>query len=116
MTESQVERWIKRDADAHDWSAFVRYTLQCEGIAAPTDRQIQDREEVTRAKITKLLHADARHADPLGERPDKSYATVISAYCADSATGDRATWETLMSHITGLVGPGGMFITAALRR
>jgi hypothetical protein len=112
----EIERWIKRDADAHDWSAFVRYTLQCEGIAAPTDRQIQDREEVTRAKITKLLHADARHADPLGERPDKSYATVISAYCADSATGDRATWETLMSHITGLVGPGGMFITAALRR
>ena len=41
---------------------------------------------------------------------------MISAYCADSATSDRATWELLMRHITGLVRPGGTFVTAALRR
>ena len=47
---------------------------------------------------------------------DERYATVVSAYCADSATDDRATWETYMQHIAGLVRPGGVFITAALRR
>ena len=41
---------------------------------------------------------------------------MVSAYCADSATADRATWETYMRHISGLVRPGGVFITAALRR
>jgi hypothetical protein len=41
---------------------------------------------------------------------------VISAYCADSATGDRATWEACMRNIGGLVRPGGVLITAALRR
>jgi NNMT/PNMT/TEMT family protein len=41
---------------------------------------------------------------------------VISAYCADSATADRAVWELLMRNIGGLVRPGGLFITAALRR
>ena len=40
---------------------------------------------------------------------------MISAYCADSATDDRATWETLMANITALVAPGGLFLTAALR-
>jgi hypothetical protein len=40
----------------------------------------------------------------------------VSAYCADSATADRATWESYMRHIAGLVAPGGVFITAALRR
>jgi hypothetical protein len=113
---SELARWIERHADAHDWRPFVRYTLQCEGVASPTERQIREREEITRAKITKLLQVDARHADPLGERNGSRYGTVISAYCADSATGDRATWETFMQHIAGLVGPGGMFITAALRR
>jgi hypothetical protein len=102
--------------DAHDWRPFVRYTLQCEGVASPTERQIREREEITRSRITKLLQVDARHADPLGERNGSRYGTVISAYCADSATGDRATWETFMQHIAGLVRPGGMFITAALRR
>ena len=66
-------------------------------------------------------HALQDHAAARGRRTppgplDEDYATVISAYCADSATDDRAIWETLMANITGLVGPGGLFITAALRR
>jgi len=108
----EIERWRTRDPAAHDWRAFVRYTLECEGLTAPTEDEITGREELTRSKITRLLQADARRPVPL----DQSYATVISAYCADSATDDRATWETLMVNITGLVGPGGLFITAALRR
>jgi hypothetical protein len=108
----EIERWRTRDPAAHDWRAFVRYTLECEGLAAPTDEEITRREELTRSKVTRLLEVDARRPVALGQR----YATVISAYCADSATDDRATWETLMANITGLVGPGGLFLTAALRR
>ncbi len=108
----EIERWRRRDPGAHDWSEFVRYTLECEGVLAPTDEEVMRREELTRSKITRLLEVDARRPVPLGRR----YATVISAYCADSATDDRATWETLMANITDLVGPDGLFITAALRR
>jgi NNMT/PNMT/TEMT family len=108
----EIERWIDRDATAHDWRPFVRYTLQCEGITDPTDAQVAAREELTRTKITRLLRADARDAAPV---PD-AYDTVISAYCADSATADRAVWAQLMRNICGLVRPGGLFVTAALRR
>jgi NNMT/PNMT/TEMT family len=108
----EIERWLAREPGAHDWRPFVRYTLQCEGIGAPTDEQVAQREELTRAKVTRLLRVDARRPAPVDER----YATVISAYCADSATDDHATWETFMAHIAGLVRPGGMFITSALRR
>jgi hypothetical protein len=45
-----------------------------------------------------------------------SYGTVISAFCADSATSDRHSWATYMERIAGLVRPGGTFMTAALRR
>jgi hypothetical protein len=108
----EIERWIERDPSAHDWRPFVRYTLQCEGITDPTDEQITAREELTRAKITRLLPADARDATPV----PRAYETVISAYCADSATADRAVWALFMRNISGLVRPGGLFITAALRR
>ncbi|WP_433047764.1 guanitoxin biosynthesis pre-guanitoxin forming N-methyltransferase GntF [Dactylosporangium sp. CS-033363] len=109
---TEIQRWLDRAPDAHDWRPFVRYTLQCEGIAHPSDEQLAAREDLTRAKITSLVPVDARHPRPL----DRSYATVISPYCADSATDDRATWQTFMRHITGLVEPGGLFVTAALRR
>jgi hypothetical protein len=108
----EIERWRARDPGAHHWRAFVRYTLECEGHAAPADEEIARREQLTRSKITRLLQVDARR--PVGL--DQRYATVISAYCADSATDDRATWATLMANITGLVGPDGLFITAALHR
>jgi NNMT/PNMT/TEMT family len=108
----EIERWRAGDPAAHDWRAFVRYTLECEGLTAATDADVTRREELTRSKITRLLQVDARRPVPL----DRRYATVISAYCADSATDDRAAWEVLMANITGLVGPGGLFITAALRR
>jgi hypothetical protein len=58
------------------------------------------------------MRVDGRHPRPVNRR----YTTVISAYCADSATADRATWELFMRHITGLILPGGLFVTAALRR
>ena len=108
----EIERWLDRDPDAHDWRPFVRYTLECEGIACPTDDQIGMREELTRARITRLLQVDARHPPATTDR----YATVFSAYCADSATADRATWQMYMRHIAAHVRPGGLFITSALRR
>jgi NNMT/PNMT/TEMT family len=108
----EIERWRARDPAAHDWRAFVRYTLECEGVADPSEEDVARREELTRSKITRLLEVDGRRPVPV----DQAYATVISAYCADSATDDRATWETFMANITALVGPGGLFLTAALRR
>jgi hypothetical protein len=112
----EIERWVRRDPDAHDWGPFVRYTLECEGHASPTDDQVREREELTRTKITRLLQVDARRANPFQDGAERQYVAVISPYCADSATDDRATWETLMRNIAGLVRPGGTFITAALRR
>ncbi|MER7274685.1 hypothetical protein ABT369_09530 [Dactylosporangium sp. NPDC000244] len=109
---TEIQRWLDREPGAHDWRPFVRYTLQCEGIAHPSDEELAAREDLTRSKITDLVLVDARHPRPL----DRAYATVISPYCADSATGDRATWQLFMRHITGLVEPGGLFVTAALRR
>ncbi|MEV0129195.1 guanitoxin biosynthesis pre-guanitoxin forming N-methyltransferase GntF [Dactylosporangium sp. NPDC050688] len=109
---AQIRRWLDRDPRAHDWRPFVRYTLRCEGNAEPTDDEVAAREELTRKKITDLVEVDAGRPRPLPDR----YATVVSAYCADSATADRATWARFMRHIGGLVEPGGLFVTAALRR
>ncbi|GAB4052753.1 guanitoxin biosynthesis pre-guanitoxin forming N-methyltransferase GntF [Catellatospora paridis] len=109
---AEIRRWIDRAPGAHDWRPFVRHTLRCEGVSHPTDEDVTACEDLTRQKITELIRVDARHPRPV----DRRYATVVSAYCADSATDDRATWRLLVRHITGLVEPGGLFVTAALRR
>ena len=112
----EIERWLARNPEAHDWRPFVRYTLECEGLDHPAAEEITFREEMTRARITNLLHVDLRAENPLGVAGTRQYATVISAYCADSATGDKAEWAAYMQRIAGLVRPGGMLLVAALRR
>jgi hypothetical protein len=111
----EIERWLRRDPDAHDWSPFVRCTLECEGHTAPSDEQVSAREELVREKVTRLLEVDAREANPFVDGGERHYETVISPYWADSATDDRSVWETMMENIAGLVRPGGTFVTAALR-
>ncbi len=111
----EIERWLVGAPEAHNWRPFVEYTLECEGVTRPTEDLVRDRERLVRSKVTALLGGDARDADPLRARGSAPYGVVISAYCADSATADRATWESYMRNIAGLVRPGGLFITAALR-
>jgi hypothetical protein len=111
----EIARWIRAESGAHDWQPFVSYALQCEGITHPTRPDILDRERLARARITKLLEIDIRNHRPLGNAQG-CYATVLSAYCADSATADLDDWRLFMRRIVGLVRPGGTLLVAALGR
>lgn len=111
----EIERWLARDPEAHDWRKFIAYTLECEGLDRPAPEEITFRAEMTRARITNLMPVDLRAESPLGIAT-RQYATVISAYCADSATGDKAEWAAYMQRIASLVRPGGLLLVAALRR
>jgi hypothetical protein len=85
-------------------------------VRQPTPAQVAEREERTRAKISRLMQVDLRQPDPLLGATVPAYGTVISAYCADSATADRAAWALYTRRIAALVRPGGTLLLAALRR
>lgn len=109
----EITRWIGQEEGAHDWKPFVDHTLQCEGAATPKSEEIFDRECLARARITALLEVDVRRDSPL-TTAQRQYATVLSAFCADSATPDREEWRLYMRRIIGLVRPGGTLLLAAL--
>lgn len=113
---AEIEAWLHADPTAHDWDPFVRYTLVCESGRTPTEAQIQTRVKAIRAAPTALLWADAGLADPLGSAYRGRFATVLSAFCADSATDDKGVWARYSHNIASLVRPGGLMLTAALRR
>ena len=112
----EIRAWIEQRAPYHDWSAFVRYTLQCEGVAEPDHDDVVAREEMVRRKITRLVQADAGDFDPLGCNGRESYPVVVSCYCADSATDNKDIWRRYMANISSMVAMEGFFVTAALRR
>jgi hypothetical protein len=111
----EAGKWVAEHQDSHDWSPFIRYTLECEGITSPTESDVTQRVNETRVKITKFIQSDANQERPLGEQ-SQAYPVVLSCYCADSAVSDKDTWRRYMKNITSLVKPGGHFVTAALRK
>jgi len=110
-----IQSWIKGEQGGHDWSAFVRYALECERDENPTDAAVADRQQMVRDKVARLVTADAGHVDPLGADYRAFYPVVVTCYCADSATEDKAVWRRYMRNIGSLAAPGGLVITAALR-
>lgn len=112
---AEIERWKRADQNAHDWSPFVRYTLLCESGRDPSEAAIAERTALLRDKIAGLVPADAHLDDPLGPEYRARFSVVLSPYCAESATGERATWTKFCRNIASLVRPGGLFLTSALR-
>jgi hypothetical protein len=111
----EIRRWLEHAPGAHDWTPFVELSLEAEGVA-PTPAAVRDRERLVRERTSCLERADAGLTNPLGLAGRAAFPIVVSAYCADSATDDRATWERYMANIASLTAPGGRFVTAALRR
>jgi hypothetical protein len=111
----EIRLWLAGAPEAHDWTKFVRYVLECEGSTAVTTAQVLERERLLRRRVTRLITADAADDDPLGISFRRVYPLVVSCYCADSATDSHSTWARYTRNIASLAAPGGMFVTAALR-
>jgi hypothetical protein len=112
----EIRSWLDATADAHDWSDFGRYALRHQGLADPTDADVADLERMVRSKVVRLATADAGQDDPLGVGYRGFFPVVVSCYCADSATRDQSLWTRYMRNIASLTAPGGLFVTAALRK
>lgn len=110
----EIRRWQRGAPGAHDWSAFTREVLACEGGGDAAAQR--ERERLLRGRIDRLLRADAGLADPLGPAARGRYDIVLSCYCADSATGDAQTCRRYLANIASLLAPGGLLLLACLRR
>ena len=109
----EIQSWLERDPDVHDWGIFSEDFLRMEGNADPTDADIRQREELLRERITKVMPGDAYHDDPVGEAGRARYPLVLSLCCADSATDNKDTWRLFMKNIASLIAPGGMWVISA---
>lgn len=110
---NEIRKWQAEDTSAHNWRAFTEVVLNLEGFSVPTLQDIYQREALTRQRITQHFIGDAACSHPISA--EGKYEVVLSCYCADSATDDKATWGRYMRNILSFLRPGGFFITAALR-
>jgi hypothetical protein len=112
---AQVRAWLDHSEGNDDWHRFTHYILNCEG-EAPELRRIERREEQTRKVIRNLHVSDARWRHPLGPDRQRFYDLLISGFCLDAVSSDKAVWARCMCNVLSMLHEGGLLILHALHR
>ena len=80
-------------------------------LAVPVWMKAEEIRWIWRARVTHCLRGDAGRASPLSTQVIGHYDVLLSCFCAESATGDRATWRRYVRNILRLLAPGGLVLT-----
>lgn len=109
---AHVQRWIKGEPDAWDWSTYAKYCLEKEGHAV-NPQSVKSREDLTRKKAKSILPINVLSSNPLGNLNLK-YDLVATFYCTEEVALTNSRWREVMKAITTLVKPGGQLLISCL--
>ncbi|XP_067326714.1 nicotinamide N-methyltransferase-like [Anolis sagrei] len=106
----EIQKWLKKDPEALDWTPMVKYVCQLEG-----DREKwKEKEEKLRRTIKQVLPCDVTLANPLDPLVLQPVDCVISTFCLESACDDLPAYCSAVKNVASLVKPGGHLIFAAV--
>lgn len=109
----EVRKWLRAEADAHDWDNKIRRVLEIETQGNVSEEAIEARKLLLRGKVKALKPCDVRQSQPLGD--GLVYDLVFSAYCVDAATDSKQEWQQLMGNLLRLCADGGTVVLLSAR-
>ncbi|MCS6947959.1 MAG: NNMT/PNMT/TEMT family class I SAM-dependent methyltransferase [Steroidobacteraceae bacterium] len=105
-----VRDWVEAGANNTDWRRFTAYILALEGNPLAGRAELRARENRTRSAIRALYVSDARWSDPLGPQHRGFYDLIVSGFCLDAVSSDKAVWRTCMHNVLSTMRPGGTVV------
>nr|XP_060643397.1 nicotinamide N-methyltransferase-like [Anolis sagrei ordinatus] len=110
QNQAEIQKWLKKDPEALDWTPMVKYVCQLEG-----DREKwKEKEEKLRRTIKQVLPCDVTLANPLDPLVLPPVDCVISTFCLESACNDLPAYCSAVKNVGSLVKPGGHLIFATI--
>ncbi|NXC23047.1 NNMT methyltransferase, partial [Corythaeola cristata] len=102
----ELEKWLRNEEGAFDWSPVVKYVCELEG-----DREKwAEKEEKLSKKVRRVLKCDVTKANPVGPVSLPPADCIISTFCLEAACKDLGNFRSALSNISGLVKPGGHLV------
>ncbi|XP_006890932.1 PREDICTED: nicotinamide N-methyltransferase [Elephantulus edwardii] len=108
----ELERWLKKEPGAFDWSPVVNYVCHLEGnrVKGP------EKEEKLRQVVKQVLKCDVTQSQPLGPVSLPLADCLLTTLCLDAACPDLPTYRAALRNLGNLLKPGGfLVIVDALR-
>ncbi|KAM6158952.1 nicotinamide N-methyltransferase [Rhynchocyon petersi] len=102
----ELERWLKNEPEAFDWSPIVNYVCQLEGnrVKGP------EKEEKLRRTVKQVLKCDVTQSQPLGPVSLPPADCLLTTLCLDAACPDLPTYRSALKNLSSLLKPGGFLV------
>ncbi|MEE6484741.1 hypothetical protein FKM82_014008 [Ascaphus truei] len=102
----ELERWLKKEPGAFDWSVAVKAVCELEGNR---EKPIE-KEEKLRRTIKQVLRCDVTKSNPLDPVVLPAADCLITALCLETACRDLGVYQRAIKNITTLLKPGGHLV------
>uniref|UniRef100_A0A8C3UTC8 Phenylethanolamine N-methyltransferase n=1 Tax=Catharus ustulatus TaxID=91951 RepID=A0A8C3UTC8_CATUS len=103
VNREELGRWVRGEPGAFDWSPFIQHVCKIEGRGEPW----QDKQRRLRQRLRRILPIDVHLPDPLGAPLHPRADALLSSFCLEAVSPDRASFVRALSHISNLLRPGG---------
>ncbi|XP_078577534.1 nicotinamide N-methyltransferase-like [Branchiostoma floridae x Branchiostoma japonicum] len=106
---TEIEKWVKKDPDMHDWAPFFKFVADLEGDSSSWEA----RQSHLRDAIKEVIPCDLTKPEPF---PPLQYQfdVVTISFCLEVACPDRETYSAAVRNITRLLKPGGTLALAGV--
>nr|XP_056716364.1 nicotinamide N-methyltransferase-like [Euleptes europaea] len=109
QNREEMQRWLKKEPGAFDWSPVVKYVCELEG-----DREKwAQKEEKVRSSIKQVLKCDVTQPNPLAPISLPPADCLLSTYCLELASKDLPAFRSALKNIGSLLKPGGHLVFAS---
>ncbi|XP_070621708.1 nicotinamide N-methyltransferase-like [Erythrolamprus reginae] len=103
QAREEMQRWLRKEPGAFDWTPIVKYTCELEG-----DREKwPEKEEKVRRVVKRYLKCDVTQPNPLAPLVLPPADCLVSSLCLDGACKDLPTYRSAFRNISSLLKPGG---------
>ncbi|XP_075694881.1 nicotinamide N-methyltransferase-like [Rhinoderma darwinii] len=106
QNRKQLEKWLRKDPDAFDWTHVIKCVCELEG----NRNNWEKKEETLRRKVTKVLKCDALAKKPFDPEPMPEADCLISCLCLEAACKDLEVFTNTLIKFKELLKPGGHII------
>ncbi|XP_035670749.1 nicotinamide N-methyltransferase-like isoform X2 [Branchiostoma floridae] len=103
---AEIEKWVKKDPDMHDWTPFFKFVADLEGDSSSWEA----RQSHLRDAIKEVITCDVTKPEPFAPRQYQEFDVITTSLSLETACPDRETYSAAVRNITRLLKPGGTFV------
>ncbi|XP_010969600.2 indolethylamine N-methyltransferase [Camelus bactrianus] len=108
----ELEKWLKKEPGAYDWSPAVQYVCELEGDRS----RCQEKEARLRRTVTRILKCDVTQPHPLAPAQVPPADCVLTLLAMECACPDADTYWAAIRRLVSLLKPGGHLVMAIALR